>query len=187
MSKELKRCGWVKLNDPLYVEYHDKEWGKPLHGDRELFALLALETQQAGLSWQTILHKREAYRREFFDFDMKRCAALSDEEIEAILARGEVIKNRAKLRAMRSNAKAALEVVAEFGSLDHYFWSRVDFAPQRQSISDYRLAPTRNELSDSLAKDMKKRGFKFVGSVTIYAFLQAAGIFNDHEDECAFK
>lgn len=183
----MKRCGWVKLSDPLYVEYHDKEWGKPLHGERELFELLSLECQQAGLSWLTVLHKREAYREAFGNFDISFCAALRDEEIEKILQEKNVIKNRAKLLAIRDNARAALEVIKEFGSLDFYFWNRVDHYPLLHSIPHYKEAPCRNELSDNLAKEMKKRGFKFIGSVTLYSFLQAAGIINDHEDDCDFK
>ncbi len=184
MRNNSKRCGWVKLNDPLYIAYHDNEWGKPLHGNRELFELLALETQQAGLSWQTILHKREGYRKAFKNFDLEYCANLSDEALEAILAQGEVLRNRAKIFSVRDNAKAALQIIKEFGSLSEYFWRGK--TPIKHSIKHYKDAPTRNECSDELAKDMKNRGFKFVGSVTLYAFLQSAGIFNDHEDDCAF-
>lgn len=184
MENDSKRCRWVKLNDPLYIAYHDNEWGKPLHGNRELFELLSLETQQAGLSWQTILHKRESYRKAFKNFDIEYCASLSDEALEVILAKGKLIKNRAKIFAVRDNAKAALGIIKEFGSLDAYFWR--GNVPIKHSIKHYKDVPTRNDFSDELAKDMKNRGFKFIGSVTLYAFLQSAGIVNDHENDCAF-
>lgn len=187
MQKEIKRCGWVKLNDPLYIAYHDNEWGKPLYDDSEIFALLVLESQQAGLSWQTLLHKREAYMREFSGLSIDFCASLCDEDIEAILMRGEVLKNRAKLRAIRANAIAAKKLIDEFGSLSDYFWARVDYTPIYHDIECYKDAPTRDDLSDEIAWDLKERGFKFIGSVTIYAFLQAMGVINDHERDCAFK
>ncbi|MFC3932598.1 DNA-3-methyladenine glycosylase I [Streptococcus dentapri] len=180
----MKRCGWVKENNTLYVAYHDDEWGKPLHDEQALFELLCLETYQAGLSWETILNKRVAFKQAFYDYDYSKVAAMSDEELEAVLQNPAVVRNRGKIYATRTNAQAFLKVREEFGSFDSYLWSWVSFTPLDNSVKDYKQAPAKTELSERISKDLKKRGFKFVGPVCIYSFLQAAGLINDHEVSC---
>ena len=182
-----QRCGWVKLSDPTYVAYHDEEWGKPLKDERALFELFSLETQAAGLSWLTVLKKREGYKKAFAHFDLSRVAAFGDKEIDAILQTGEVIKSRPKLEAIVHNAKAFQTIVQEFGSISAYFWAYVNHMPIHNSIEDYKTAPCTSAISDALTKDLKKRGFKFVGSTTLYAFMQACGMVNDHENSCWCK
>lgn len=182
-----KRCGWVKLTDEIYVSYHDNEWGKALKDDQKLFELFSLETQAAGLSWLTVLKKRENYKKAFLNFDINRVSKFTCEDIDEIINKYDVIKNRPKLEAIINNAKLFLEIKNEFGSIKNYFWDRVDDKPIVNSIENYKNIPTTSELSDLLTKDLKKRGFKFVGSVTIYSFLQASGIINDHENSCFCK
>ena len=182
-----QRCGWVKLSDPIYVTYHDEEWGKPLKDERALFELFSLETQAAGLSWLTVLKKREGYKKAFAHFDLSRVAAFGDKEIDTILQTGEVIKSRPKLEAIVHNAKAFQTIVQEFGSISAYFWAYVNHTPIHNSIEDYKAAPCTSAISDAITKDLKKRGFKFVGSTTLYAFMQACGMVNDHENSCWCK
>lgn len=186
MSEKI-RCGWVKLNDPIYVAYHDEEWGKPLHEERALFELFSLETQAAGLSWLTVLKKREGYREAFKGFELTKVAAYGEEDVEKILSSGLVIKSRAKIEAIISNAKAFMQIVSEFGSINNYFFSRVKGKPIVNDIPDYKTAVCKTNISDEITKDLKKRGFKFVGSVTIYAFMQACGMVDDHENSCFCK
>ncbi len=181
------RCGWVKMTNPLYVAYHDQEWGKPLHEEQALFELLCLETYQAGLSWETILNKRAAFKQAFHDYDYRKVATMTDKELEEILKNPSVVRNRLKIFATRSNAQAFLMVQEEFGSFDHYIWSFVDFTPLDNLVKDYQSAPAKTPLSEQISKDMKKRGFKFVGPVAVYSFLQAAGLVNDHEVGCDFN
>ncbi len=181
------RCGWVKLSDPLYVAYHDQEWGKPLHDDRALFELFSLETQSAGLSWLTILKKREGYREVFEGFDLEKVASYSDEDIERILQSGLVVKSRPKIEAIISNARGFVEIKKEYGSLDNYFWGKVDGKPIINAVKDYRSAACTADISDAMTKELKKRGFKFIGSTTIYAFMQACGMVDDHENSCLCK
>lgn len=183
----MKRCSWVKENNPLYVAYHDQEWGIPLHDERALFELLCLETYQAGLSWETILNKRAAFRQAFHGYDVHQVAVMTDAELEGILQNPAVVRNRRKIYATRANAQAFLKIQAEFGSFDHYLWSFVDFTPIDNPVKDYRLAPSKTSLSEEVAKDMKRRGFEFVGPVCVYFFLQAAGLDNDHEETCDFN
>lgn len=183
----VSRCGWVKLSDPVYVAYHDEEWGKPLHNDRDLFELFCLETQSAGLSWLTVLKKREGYREAFDGFDLSAVALYTDADIDRILSSGEVIKSRPKIEAIVSNAKRFLEIQQEFGSLDNYFWGKVDGNPIINDVSDYKTAACTSEISDRVTKELKKRGFKFIGSTTLYAFMQASGMVNDHENGCVCK
>jgi len=187
MSLEKKRCGWVKLNDPAYVAYHDKEWGRPLHDDRALFELFSLETQAAGLSWLTVLKKREGYREVFENFDLQRVAAYDETDIDRIIESGRVIRSRPKIKAIIDNAKVFLEIVEEFGSIDSYFWGKVGGRPVVNDVADYKKVMTTSEISDEVTKELKKRGFKFVGSVTIYAFMQACGMVDDHENSCFCK
>ena len=179
-----KRCAWVKKGDEIYEAYHDKEWGKPLHVDRDLFELFSLETQAAGLSWLTILKKRDTYREAFLEFELESVAKFTDEDITYIIENYDVIRNRKKIEAIINNAKCFLHVKKEFGSIDKFFWSYVDFKAIKNHVKNYQEAPTTSILSDKLTKDLKKRGFKFVGSITIYSFMQACGMINDHEQEC---
>lgn len=182
-----KRCTWVKLTNPLYIAYHDQEWGKPLHNEHDLFELLCMETYQAGLSWETILNKRQAFREAFHGYDLNKVATMSDAELDEILQNPNVIRNRLKIYATRANAQAFFQVQKDFGSFDHYLWSWVNFTPLDNSVKDYRQAPAKTDLSEKLSKDMKKRGFKFTGPVCVYSYLQAAGLVNDHENSCHWK
>lgn len=184
---EHKICGWVKLNDLQYLDYHNNEWGKPLHNDNALFELFSLETQSSGLSWLTVLKKRDGYRKAFKNFSLETVASYTQEDINRIFKSGLIIKSRPKIEAIINNAKLFLEIKKEFTSLDNYFWSKVNHKTIINDVLDYKMACTKSEISDLLTKDLKKRGFKFVGSVTIYAFLQACGIVNDHENNCWCK
>ncbi len=187
MTQNISRCGWVKLSDATYVAYHDEEWGKPLHDDRALFELFCLETQSAGLSWLTILKKRDGYRNAFASFVLEKVAHMGEMDIERILSEGEVIKSRPKIEAILHNAKLFQAIAQEFGSLDTYFWNYVGGKTIVNDVSDYKTAACTSTISDTLTKDLKKRGFKFVGSTTIYAFMQACGMVNDHENSCRCK
>lgn len=177
------RCDWVKLSDETYVKYHDSEWGKPLHDDRALFELFCLETQSAGLSWLTILKKRENYRKAFKNFELSSVANFTCKDVDEIMLQ-EVIKYRAKIASIINNAKLFEEIIKEFGSIDTFFWNFVDNTPIVNHIVDSKNTPTSSPLSDSLTKELKKRGFKFVGTITIYAFMQACGMVNDHKRDC---
>ena len=182
-----KRCGWVKMTNPLYVAYHDEEWGRPLHDDQALFELLCMETYQAGLSWETVLNKRQAFREAFHGYRLHRVAEMTDEELESLLDNPAIIRNRAKIFATRANDQAFLQVQEEFGSFDAYLWSFVGFKTIDNEITNYKEAPAKTALSEKLAKDLKKRGFKFTGPVAILSYLQAAGLVNDHENDCEWK
>ncbi|MBN2896484.1 MAG: DNA-3-methyladenine glycosylase I [Campylobacterales bacterium] len=180
------RCGWVS-SDPLYTQYHDREWGKPLHDERALFELFSLETQAAGLSWLTILKKREGYREAFEGFELERVAAYGAEDVERILSSGLVVKSRPKIEAIITNAQGFMQIKQEYGSLNAYFWGKVGGQAVINDVADYKTAPCHSELSDTLTKELKKRGFKFIGSTTIYAFMQACGMVDDHENGCFCK
>ena len=183
-----KRCGWVKMNNPLYVTYHDEEWGKPLRGDeRALFELLCLETYQAGLSWETILNKRQAFKEAFHHYEIEKVAQMTDEELDDVLQNPAVVRNRGKIYATRTNAQAFLSVQEKYGSFEAYIWSFVDGEPIVNQVKDYRNTPAKTPLSEIVSKDLKKQGFKFVGPVCVYSFLQAAGLVNDHEVDCEFR
>ena len=182
-----KRCGWVKMNNPLYVAYHDEEWGQPLHDDRALFELLCLETYQSGLSWETVLNKRQGFREVFYNYQVQRVAEMTDGELEALLENPAIIRNRAKLFATRSNVQAFLQVQEAYGFFDAYLWSFVGGITINNDVPDYRQAPAKTALSEKLAKDLKKRGFKFTGPVAVLSYLQAAGLVNDHENGCEWK
>ena len=184
---EHKICGWVKLNDLQYLDYHNNEWGKPLHNDNALFELFSLETQSSGLSWLTVLKKRDGYRKAFENFSLETVASYTQEDINRIFESGLIIKSRPKIEAIINNAKLFLEIKKEFASLDNYFWSKVNHKTIINDVLDYKMACTKSEISDLLTKDLKKRGFKFVGSTTIYAFMQACGMVNDHENSCGCK
>jgi DNA-3-methyladenine glycosylase I len=178
-----RRCDWSGT-DPLYVKYHDREWGVPVHDDRRLFEMLILEGAQAGLSWLTILKKREAFREAFDRFDPSRVAEYDGRKIREMLRNPGIIRNRLKIQAAVQNAKAFLEVVDEFGSFDRYIWRFVAGKPIQNRRARLKDIPAQTEESDALSKDLKKRGFKFVGSTICYAFMQAVGMVNDHVVEC---
>lgn len=180
--KEMKRCTWPS-ND-LAIRYHDEEWGTPLHDDQRLFEFLILEGAQAGLSWDTILRKRENYRKAFDNFDVKKVAGYTDKKMEKLLQDEGIIRNRLKIASAVSNAKAFLKIQSEFGSFDKYIWSFVNGKPVQNKLKDSSQIPAKTELSDAISKDLKKRGFNFVGSTIMYAFMQATGMVNDHLTSC---
>jgi len=182
-NKAVVRCGWAG-EDPLYVAYHDSEWGVPVHDDRRLFEFLVLEGAQAGLSWITILRKREAYRRAFADFDAKRVARFDERKIEALLLDPGIVRNRLKVASAVSNAKAFLAVQKEFGSFSAYQWQFVGGKPLQNRPASLKHIPPRTDVSDALSKDLKRRGFSFVGSTIVYAHMQAVGMVNDHLEAC---
>ena len=184
MPKTLTRCSWASGNDAAMQVYHDTEWGVPLHDDTRLFEFLVLEGAQAGLSWSTVLNKRDAYRRAFHGFDIARVARMTDAALEKLLLNPALIRNRMKIWSARNNAQATLRTIDEFGSLDAYFWSFVDGKPIRNGWRARGDVPARTELSDRLSKDLKKRGFNFVGSTIVYAHMQATGMVNDHVVDC---
>ncbi len=180
---EKYRCGWC-VGDPLYEAYHDQEWGVPVRDDATLFEFLVLETFQAGLSWITILKKRENFRKAFDQFDYKKIAAYKESKVQSLLQDAGIIRNQAKIRATVSNAQAFLDVQEEFGSFSSYIWGFVDNTPIKNTIQNYKEGPATTPLSDEISKELKKRGFKFVGSTVIYAHMQATGMVNDHEVNC---
>ena len=180
---EKHRCGWCG-SDSLYRAYHDTEWGVPLRNDRGLFEFLILETFQAGLSWITVLRKREAFRKAFDGFDWEAIAGYNEAKIQALLADPGIIRNRLKVRAAVSNAAAFAAVQRAYGSFSAYYWGFTDGKPQVNAWADYRKVPARTPLSEALSKDLKKKGFTFVGPTVVYAFMQATGMVNDHETQC---
>ncbi|MFE8702765.1 DNA-3-methyladenine glycosylase I [Cytobacillus sp. FJAT-54145] len=179
----MNRCGWVN-EDPLYMDYHDNEWGVPVYEDRLLFEYLNLEGAQAGLSWYTILKKRENYRIAFDQFVAEKIVTYDDKKIEELLHNEGIVRNRLKVNAVITNAKSYLEVQQEFGSFKDYIWSFVDGRPIQNHFTHMGEVPTSTEISDRLSKDLKKRGFKFVGTTICYAFMQAVGMVNDHIVTC---
>ena len=179
----LVRCPWCGT-DPLYVAYHDQEWGVPVHDDRTWFEFLVLEGAQAGLSWLTILKKRDNYRKAFSDFDVQKVARYTPAKIEKLLLDPGIVRNRLKVESTVSNAKAFIAVQKEFGSFDSYMWQWVGGAPQVNRPRTLKDVPASTELSDRISKDLKKRGFRFVGSTIIYAHMQATGLVNDHLIGC---
>ncbi len=178
-----KRCGWAG-SDPLYVDYHDKEWGVPLHEDQRLFEMLVLEGAQAGLSWITILRKRDAYRRAFDKFDPGKVARYDKARIRRLLANKEIVRNRLKLEAAVQNAKAFLLVQKEFGSFDSYIWKFVGDRPMQNGRTNLGKIPAKTKESIAMSGDLRKRGFNFVGPTICYAFMQATGMVNDHITGC---
>jgi len=177
------RCEWAG-SDPLYIAYHDEEWGVPEHDDRRLFEFILLDGAQAGLSWLTILKKRENYRKAFDGFDPERVARFGERKMRALLADGGIIRNRLKITSAIQNAKAYLEVQRQFGSFDAYIWRFVGGKPKRNSWRTLREIPARTAESESMSKDLRRRGFTFAGPVICYAFMQAAGMVNDHVVSC---
>ena len=182
----MNRCEWAG-SDPLYIKYHDEEWGKPNHDDRTHFEFLVLESAQAGLSWITVLRKRKNYRKHYENFDPVKVSKFDKEKIEEMLKDPGIIRYRRKIESSINNAKRFLEVQKEFGSFDKYIWSYVDNKPIINNWESLKDVPSKTELSDKISKDLKKRGFKFIGSTIIYSYLQAMGIVNDHTTYCEFK
>jgi len=179
-----RRCPWVDLSKPDYIEYHDTEWGVPVHDDRQIFEFLTLEAAQAGLSWYTVLRKREAYRKAFAGFDPQRVAKYGDRQLQSLLKNSGIIRNQQKIVATINNAKRFLEVQEQFGSFDSYIWRFVDGKPIVHRLKRLKDYPATSAESDALSKDLKQRGFKFVGSTICYAHMQATGMINDHVVDC---
>jgi DNA-3-methyladenine glycosylase I len=182
-NKEKCRCGWCGT-DPFYIKYHDEEWGKPVHDDKVLFEFLVLESFQAGLSWLTILRKRENFRKAFANFDVKKVAKFDEQKYEALMQDTGIVRNQLKIRAAINNAKCFMEIQKEFGSYDNYIWSFVDHKPIVNKPKTLKDLPAKTPLSDAMSKDMGKRGFKFRGSTICYAFMQAVGMVDDHLVDC---
>lgn len=178
-----KRCRWTG-DDPLMIEYHDKEWGIPLKDDQKLFEFLMLESSQAGLSWKTILHKRENYRKAYSGFDVQKIAKWSESKIQSLLKNEGIIRNEKKIRAAKTNAKAFLQIQKEFGSFAKYQWAFVGNKPIINKHKNLKSLPAITEISTAFAKDLKKRGFTFLGPTTVYAHMQACGMVHDHTTDC---
>ncbi len=184
MENSIIRCPWVDLTKPEYVDYHDREWGVPAHEDRLLFELLSLEAFQAGLSWYTILRKRNHFHSAFDGFDPEKIAGYGETKIEELLGNPGIIRNRAKVLAVVNNAKRFLEVQAQFGSFDRYIWGFIDFRPIVNELRKLEEYPARSKDSERISQDLKQRGFRFVGPTVCYAYMQATGMVNDHAVYC---
>ena len=184
MSKKVTRCGWAEGVSLAYIEYHDNEWGVPVWDDSKQFEFLILEGAQAGLSWSTILNKRDGYRRLFADFDPQKVARFTEKRVQKILLDAAIVRNRLKVQSAVSNAKAFLKVQQEFGTFCDYIWGFVDGQPVQHRFRKDADVPATSPQSDALSKDLKQRGFKFVGSTIIYAHMQATGMVNDHVTQC---
>ncbi|MCH9664406.1 MAG: DNA-3-methyladenine glycosylase I [Gammaproteobacteria bacterium] len=181
--KDKTRCDWC-LATPLYMEYHDKEWARPLHDDQRLFEMLILEGAQAGLSWITILNKRNNYRAAYDNFDATKVAKYGEKKVNSLLQDAGIVRNRLKIAASITNAQAFLKVVDEFGSFDKYIWGFVNNKPIINSLKSMADCPANTDLSDKISKDLRKRGFKFVGSTIVYAYMQSIGMVDDHLNSC---
>ncbi|OZM55937.1 DNA-3-methyladenine glycosylase I [Lottiidibacillus patelloidae] len=182
----MKRCEW-STSEEIYVKYHDEEWGVPVYDDRLLFEMLTLEGAQAGLSWITILKKRENYKAAFDNFDVKKIANYDEEKVQSLLENKGIVRNKLKINSTITNAKAFIEIQKEFGSFSKFLWEYVNNQPIINNWTTINELPAKTDLSDKLSKDLKKRGFKFVGSTIIYAYLQGVGLVNDHIDSCFRK
>lgn len=182
MNKKI-RCQWAG-DDPIYIDYHDNEWGIPIHGDRLLFEFLILEGFQAGLSWITILKKRDNFRKAFDNFDFEKIALYDDSKILELLQNESIIRNRLKINAAVTNAKAFIDIRNHYGSFNNYIWAFVDNKPIKNRFKNMSQLPANTELSDVISKDLKSKGFKFVGSTIVYAYMQAVGMVNDHTVDC---
>lgn len=178
------RCDWVKLENPLYVKYHDEEWGIPCFEDKKLFEMLILEGAQAGLSWETILNKRENYRKAFDNFNPLKISEYKEDKINELLANSGIVRNKLKINSAIKNAKVFLRIQTEIGSFSKYLWDFVDEKLIQNNFKTIQEIPAKTELSDTISKDLKKRGMNFVGSTIIYAYLQAVGVVNDHTTDC---
>lgn len=177
------RCAWCGTEE-VYVNYHDTEWGVPVHDDKELFELLVLESFQAGLSWITILRRRAHFKKAFYDFDYKKVSKMGAEKVSELLGNEGIIRHRGKIEATIFNAQSFMRIQEEFGSFDKYIWAFVENQPIQNALQSLSEAQAKTELSDKISKDLKKRGFKFVGSTTVYAYIQAIGMVNDHVVDC---
>lgn len=184
MSSEKKRCGWNAFDDPLYRDYHDLEWGVPVRDDRTIFEFLVLESAQAGLSWSTVLHKRENYRKAFAGFDPVKVAAFTPKHVEQLLGNAGIIRNRMKIEAAINNARCFLNIQNEFGTFSKYIWGFVKGKPVINRWKTVKELPVTTPEAEALARDLKKRGFKFLGPTVIYAHMQATGMVNDHTVDC---
>ncbi|WDZ97378.1 DNA-3-methyladenine glycosylase I [Herbaspirillum sp. WKF16] len=182
--KSKTRCAWVNLNNPVYVSYHDEEWGVPCHDETRLFEMLNLEGAQAGLSWETVLNKRESYRAAFDNWDAEKIANYDERKVAQLLANPGIVRNRLKVAATITNARSYLKLREEVGGLDPYLWGFVDGKPIRNQWQSLGEAPAKTPLSDAISKDLAKRGFKFVGSTIIYAYMQGIGMVDDHVMDC---
>ncbi len=178
------RCSWVNVNNPLSIAYHDNEWGVPCFDDNKLFEMLILESAQAGLSWETILNKRENYRLAFDNFNANKIANYNEEKIAELLQNSGIVRNKLKINSAINNAKVFLHIQQEFGSFSAYLWQFVDNKPIKNCYQDYAQAPTTTAISDIISQDLKKRGMSFVGSTIVYAYMQAVGLVNDHQIDC---
>lgn len=183
MKDKKRRCGWVNLKNPLYIKYHDNEWGIPHYNDEYMFELLVLESFQAGLSWECVLNKREAFKKSFDNFDYKKISKYNEKKVQELCNNNEIIRNKLKIKATINNAKIFIEIQKNFGSFSNYIWAFSNNEIIKNIDNNFK---TTSELSDRVSKDLKKRGMKFVGSTIIYSYLQAIGIINDHELECEF-
>jgi DNA-3-methyladenine glycosylase I len=179
----MEKCEWC-LGSELMIKYHDEEWGVPLHDDKKLFEFFVLDAFQAGLSWSTILNKRENFRKAFDDFDYKKIAKYGEKDFDRLIVNAGIIRNKLKILATIENAKQFMKIQEEFGSFDKYIWGFVNHEPIVNNFKTLREIPAKTEISDEMSKDLKKRGFKFVGSTICYAFMQAAGLVNDHTLNC---
>ncbi len=180
----MNRCQWVDLNNQEYIDYHDKDWGVPVHDDRLLFEMLILEGAQAGLSWSTILKKRKNYRKAFDNFNYKKIAKYDKRKINSLMKDEGIIRNKLKINSAVQNAKAMIDIVKDFGSFEDYIWSFVGNKPIQNSFKKMKDLPAKTELSERISNDLKKRGMNFVGPTIIYAFMQAVGMVNDHQTDC---
>lgn len=184
MENQKIRCGWVNLNNPLYVRYHDEEWGVPCHDETTLFEMLNLEGAQAGLSWETVLNKRENYRAAFDNWDAEKIANYDERKVAQLLADPGIVRNRLKVAATITNARSYLKLREDMGGLDQYMWGSVEGEPVRNKWKSLIECPAKTPLSDLVSKDLARRGFKFVGSTIIYAYMQGIGIVDDHMEDC---
>lgn len=183
----MKRCSWVKLDQPLYVDYHDKEWGVPVYDDQHLFEMLCLEGAQAGLSWWTILQKREGYREAFDQFDAKKIILYSEDKLLELQQDTRIVRNKLKIASVVTNAKAFLQIQEKYGSFSKYIWGFVDHQPIINEWPSMAEVPVTTDRSDRMSKQLKKDGFKFVGSTICYSFMQAVGMVNDHITDCCCR
>lgn len=179
----MKRCAWV-TNNPLYIKYHDEEWGVQVHNEKKLFEMLTLEGAQAGLSWLTVLKKRKNYKKAYDNFDFKKVAKYNDKKIKELLENEGIIRNKLKINSTIQNAKVFIQIQKEFASFNKYIWAFVNNKQIKNNFESYKQIPVATELSNKISKDLKKRGMNFVGSTIIYAYIQAIGIVNDHETSC---
>lgn len=180
----MERCSWVKLDEPIYVKYHDEEWGVPVYDDRKLFEMLCLEGAQAGLSWLTILKRREGYLAAFDQFDAEKIVQYDEDKLEALRNDERIIRNRLKIKSVVTNAESFLAIQKQYGSFSNYIWSFVDGKPLTNSWESSEQVPITTEISDRMSKQLKKDGFKFVGSTICYSYMQAVGMVNDHTTNC---